>query len=67
MSQLPTEEQVQIEFWEHDVMSQVRDFINLEGADTFKDALMSFDKEAYNKLFHPERKINPDCYLTTPK
>ena len=61
------EEQIQIEFWEHEVMSQVRDFIKLEGADTFKDALMTFDRETYMQLFHPERKINADCYLTTPK
>lgn len=62
-----SEEQLAIEFWEHEVMSQVRDFINLEGADTFKDALMSFDKLTYDKLFHPEKLSQQECYLTSKR
>lgn len=51
------------ESWEHTVMSEVRDFINAHGADTFKDALMSFNKDAYDKLFHP-KKLLDTCFLT---
>lgn len=61
------EEDIAIEFWEHDVMSAVCDFIKLEGTDTFKDALMTFNKDIYMKLFHPDTAKSEKCYLTTPK
>lgn len=53
------------ESWEHTVMSEVRDYIEVHGADTFKDALMTFNKDTYNKLFHPPSHITETCYLTS--
>ena len=58
--------QVAVEQWEHTVMSEVRDYVAMHGADTFKDALIMFDKDTYNKMFHPVKEIDK-CYLTTPK
>ena len=51
------------EIWEHEVMTEVRDYINVHGADVFKDALMMFNRETYDKLFHP-KKESETCYLT---
>lgn len=55
--------QVAEELWEHEVMTEVRDYINVHGASVFKDALMMFNKDTYDKLFHPQ-KAHETCYLT---
>jgi hypothetical protein len=58
--------QVAAESWEHSVMSEVREYIDIHGPDVFKDALFTFNKDTYRKLFHQANKVD-ECYLTNPK
>jgi hypothetical protein len=64
-SLIKSEEDLAVEMWEHNVMAEVRDFVNLHGADIFKDALMTFSRETYHAIFHPQQKVET-CYLTNP-
>ena len=59
--------QVAAESWEHTVMSNLCDYVKIHGVSDFKDALMMFNKDVYNDIFHPQDKINTECYLTNPK
>lgn len=54
------------ESWEHTVVSNVSEYIAIHGASDFKDALMMFNREIYDKLFHP-KEAHQTCALTTKK
>jgi len=57
---------VAAESWEHTVMSNLSEYIGIHGASDFKDALMMFNRDVYDKLFHP-KDAHPTCALTTKK
>lgn len=57
------EAQIAAESWEHTVMSNITEYIGIHGASDFKDALMMFSKDTYDKLFHPQEE-STKCYLT---
>jgi len=57
---------VAAESWEHTVMSNVNEYIGIHGASVFKDALMMFNRDAYDKLFHPKESPKT-CALTETK
>lgn len=55
---------VAAESWEHSVMSNTSEFIQMHGASNFKDALMMFNRDSYDKLFHP-KEAHQTCALTS--
>ena len=57
---------VAAESWEHTVMSNLSEYIAIHGASDFKDALMMFNRDVYDKLFHP-KEIHQTCALTSKK
>ena len=57
---------VAAESWEHTVMSNLNEYIAIHGASDFKDALMMFNRDVYDKLFHP-KEAHQTCALTTKK
>ena len=57
---------VAAESWEHTVMSNLSEYIAIHGASDFKDALMMFNHDVYDKLFHP-KETHPTCALTCKK
>ena len=57
---------VAAESWEHTVMSNLSEYIAIHGASDFKDALMMFNHDVYDKLFHP-KEAHQTCALTCKK
>ena len=57
---------VAAESWEHTVMSNLSEYIGIHGASDFKDALMMFNRDVYDKLFHP-KEAHQTCALTSKK
>jgi len=47
-------------------MSNLSEYIAIHGASDFKDALMMFNRDVYDKLFHP-KEAHPTCALTCKK
>ena len=57
---------VAAESWEHTVMSNLSEYIAIHGASDFKDTLMMFNRDVYDKLFHP-KEAHQTCALTCKK
>jgi len=47
-------------------MSNLSEYIAIHGASDFKDALMMFNRDVYDKLFHP-KEAHQTCALTSKK
>jgi len=50
----------------YQMMSEIVDYIKVNGCSTFKDQLKEFDHNIYEEIFFPQTK-SKECYLTSRK